>query len=63
VFENLENGLTIDQIVKMFDGLSREQVRTVLDFARTQPEGFCFYKLMLILFEQGAPVELDLPAK
>jgi len=33
VFENLEDGLTIDEIVRMFDGLTREQVRTVLDFA------------------------------
>jgi len=33
VFENLEDGLTIDQIVQMFDGLTREQVVTVLDFA------------------------------
>ena len=33
VFENLEDGLTIDQIVQMFDGLTSEQVRTVLDFA------------------------------
>jgi uncharacterized protein (DUF433 family) len=32
VFENLEDGLTIDQIVQMFDGLTREQVRAVLDF-------------------------------
>ena len=32
VFENLEDGLTIDQIVQMFDGLTREQVKTVLDF-------------------------------
>jgi uncharacterized protein (DUF433 family) len=32
VFENLEDGLTIDQIVEMFDGLSREQVSTVLHF-------------------------------
>ena len=33
VFENLEDGLTIDEIVQMFDGLTREQVVTVLDFA------------------------------
>ncbi|HSZ02210.1 MAG TPA: DUF433 domain-containing protein [Terriglobales bacterium] len=33
VFENLEDGLTINQIVQMFDGLTREQVRAVLDFA------------------------------
>ena len=33
VFENLEDGLTIDEIVKMFDGLTQEQVKAVLDFA------------------------------
>jgi uncharacterized protein (DUF433 family) len=33
VFENLEDGLTIDEIVEMFDGLKREEVVTVLDFA------------------------------
>jgi uncharacterized protein (DUF433 family) len=33
VFENLEDGLTIDEIVAMFEGLSREQVQSVLDFA------------------------------
>lgn len=33
VFENLEDGLTVDEIVQMFDGLTREQVRALLDFA------------------------------
>jgi uncharacterized protein (DUF433 family) len=33
VFENLEDGRTIDEVVEMFDGLSREQVIAVLDFA------------------------------
>jgi uncharacterized protein (DUF433 family) len=33
VFENLEDGLTVDQIVEMYDGLTREQVNAVLDFA------------------------------
>ncbi len=33
VFENLEDGLTVDEIVRMFDGLTREQVIAVLDFA------------------------------
>lgn len=33
VFENLEDGLTIDDTVKMFDGLDREQAKIVLDFA------------------------------
>ena len=33
IFENLEDGFTIDQIVEMFDGLTQEQVKAVLDFA------------------------------
>jgi uncharacterized protein (DUF433 family) len=33
VFENLEDGLTVDEIVAMFDGLTREQIKAVLDFA------------------------------
>jgi uncharacterized protein (DUF433 family) len=33
VFENLQDGLTVDEIVGMFDGLNRQQVRTVLEFA------------------------------
>jgi uncharacterized protein (DUF433 family) len=33
VFENLEDGLTIDEIVQMFDGLVLNQVVTVLEFA------------------------------
>jgi uncharacterized protein (DUF433 family) len=38
VFENLEHGLTIDEIVEMFDGLTREQVQAVLDFAAQSSE-------------------------
>ena len=33
VFENLEDGFTISEIVAMFDGLRQEQVKAVLDFA------------------------------
>jgi uncharacterized protein (DUF433 family) len=33
VFENLEDGMTIDEIVRAFDGLTSGQVRAVLDFA------------------------------
>jgi uncharacterized protein (DUF433 family) len=32
VFENLEDGLTIDQVVGLYDGLTREQVKAVLEF-------------------------------
>jgi uncharacterized protein (DUF433 family) len=33
VFENLEDGLSVREIVGMFDGLSEEQVKAVLEFA------------------------------
>ena len=33
VFENLEEGMTIDELVEMYDRLTREQVKAVLDFA------------------------------
>ena len=33
VFENLEDGMSIDDIVRLYDGLSREQVQAVLEFA------------------------------
>jgi len=33
VFENLEDGLTIDQVAALYDGLTREQIRAVLEFA------------------------------
>ena len=32
IFENLEDGMTIDEIVEQF-GVTREQVKLVLDFA------------------------------
>ena len=33
VFENLEAAMSIDELVAMYDGLTREQVKAVLDFA------------------------------
>ena len=33
VFENLEDGMSIDEIVRLYDGLTREQVQAVLEFA------------------------------
>ena len=33
VFENLEDGMRIDDLVQMYDGLTREQVQSVLEFA------------------------------
>ena len=33
IFENLEAGANIDDILKWFDGLDRAQVKAVIDFA------------------------------
>ncbi len=33
IFENLEDGLTIDEVVALYDGLTCEQVKAVLEFA------------------------------
>lgn len=33
VFENLEDGISIDELVRLYAGLTREQVKSVLDFA------------------------------
>ena len=33
IFENLQAGANIDDILKWFDGLDREQVKQVIDFA------------------------------
>jgi uncharacterized protein (DUF433 family) len=33
VFENLEDGITIDELIALYDGLTREQIQAVLDFA------------------------------
>lgn len=32
VFENLEDGLTLDEVAALYDGLTREQVKAVLEF-------------------------------
>lgn len=33
VFENLADGMTVDELLETFDGLTREQVEAVLQFA------------------------------
>jgi len=33
IFENLEAGANIDDILRWFDGLNREQIKAIIDFA------------------------------
>lgn len=32
VFENIQDGMTIDELIETFDGLTREQIESVLQF-------------------------------
>jgi Protein of unknown function (DUF433) len=53
IFENLEDGLSIEEIMEQFD-VTREQVTAVLDFAArslTNSDS----PLMLIFFDHGTP--------
>jgi uncharacterized protein (DUF433 family) len=38
LFENLEDGATVDQFVEWFPGVTREQVEAVLEFAAASLE-------------------------
>ncbi len=38
VFENLEDGLSLQEITDLYDGLTLEQVQAVIDFARRSLE-------------------------
>ena len=62
IFENLEAGAKIDDIMEWFDGLDREQVQAVIEFAavisaerRTTPQP---PRRMRILFDQATPVPI-----
>jgi len=33
IFENLESGVSIDDILEWYDGLDREQIKAVIEFA------------------------------
>ena len=38
IFENLEAGANIDDILQWFDGLNREQIKAIIDFAARSME-------------------------
>ena len=60
IFENLEAGANIDDIMEWFDGLDREQVKAVIEFAARSLDKapvHCSRK-MRILFDQATPVPI-----
>jgi uncharacterized protein (DUF433 family) len=56
VFENLEDGLSLPEIVSQYDGLTIEQAHAVLDFARRSLELPAVP--LHVLFDQGTPLGL-----
>ncbi len=57
-FENLEDGLTINEVTALYDGLTREQVKAVLEFTAQSLGTPLPLSLMRILFDQGTPVAI-----
>jgi uncharacterized protein (DUF433 family) len=59
IFENLEAGANIDDIMEWFDGLDREQVKAVIEFAvRSLDKAPVYAPQMRIIFDQATPVPI-----
>lgn len=59
IFENLEAGASLDNIMEWFDGLDRQQVEAVIDFAaRSLDRAPARRALMRVLFDQGVPAPI-----
>jgi uncharacterized protein (DUF433 family) len=61
IFENLEAGANIDDIMNWFEGLDRSQVKAVIEFAARsldETPSSALGPLMLVLFDQGTPVPI-----
>lgn len=54
VFENLEDGMTIDEVLEQFP-VTREQVKAVLEFAARSLDAPAGPALMRVLFDDGTP--------
>src|SRR5580704_12005730 len=58
VFAGLEAGMTLDELVETCDGLTREQVESVLEFAARILEAPAPARLMRVLPDRGTRVPL-----
>ena len=54
VFENLEDGLTIDKVLEQFP-VTREQIEAVLEFAARSLDAPTSTRLMRVLLDNGTP--------
>ena len=60
IFENLEAGANIDDIMEWFEGLDREQIKAVIESAARSLDvaPSSAQPLMLVLFDQSTPVPI-----
>ena len=59
IFENLEAGANIDDIMEWFEGLDREQIKAATEFAARSLDATPSSPVsrgMLVLFDQSTPV-------
>ena len=54
VFENLEAGMSVDEITEVFD-VTAEEIRSVLHFAAQSLTKSSSARLMKVLFDNGTP--------
>jgi hypothetical protein len=56
---NIETGANIDDIMEWFDGLDREQVKAVVEFAvRSLDKAPTYAPQMLIIFDRATPLPI-----
>ncbi|MGD1071090.1 MAG: DUF433 domain-containing protein [Bryobacteraceae bacterium] len=59
IFENIEAGASINDIMEWFDGLDREQVKALIEFAaRSLDRAPASRHKMRVLFDQATPVPI-----
>jgi len=58
IFENLEAGANIDDILAWYDGLDRDQVKAVIEFAAGSLDTPVASRCMRVLFDQATPVPI-----
>ena len=55
IFENLEAGASIDDVLAWYEGLDRKQVQAVIEFACPEQRAGRHRALMRVLLDRGRP--------
>lgn len=65
IFENLEAGANIDDIMEWFASLDRSEVEAAIEFVARSPRQAPFVRSLTkrVLFDQGTPSHKTIPAR